>query len=70
MLYKRVMDLYSGVLPEAELVNTGSLSSKEPLRKGLAMAMPFVLDDLTIDNGKAPYFSAGMRVIGEAAISP
>ena len=25
---------------------------------------------LTINNGKAPYFSAGMRVIGEAAISP
>lgn len=24
---------------------------------------------LTINNGKAPYFSAGMRVIGEAAIS-
>lgn len=23
----------------------------------------------TINNGKAPYFSAGMRVIGEAAIS-
>ena len=29
-----------------------------------------LLVPITINNGKAPYFSAGMRVIGEAAISP
>jgi hypothetical protein len=29
----------------------------------------FLILFFTINNGKAPYFSAGMRVIGEAAIS-